>query len=72
MVIRDQGIHEGLYDIGLEFNMAVGSVGPDQDSQLPGAIFGVSRIGIIQVPKAGPNTVDAAKVNPAKKRKAKA
>ena len=64
ILVRHEGIHEGLYDLTVEFQFAVGAVGPAPESLLPGAMVGISRIGIVQSPQAGPNTVDAAKVNP--------
>lgn len=66
LLLREHDIHEGLYDIATEFQIAAGAVGPSQDQLLPGAIIGLSRVGIMKVDKLGPNTVDAAIVNPKK------
>lgn len=65
-LVKHLGLHEGLYDMSIEFKLAVGQVGPSQDSVLPGAIVGVSRIGLAEAKSKGPNTVDASEVNPAK------
>lgn len=65
-LIRIQGYHEGLYDISIQFSFAVGSFGPTSELILPGAMFGVSGIGLAKTDKIGPNTVDAALVNPFK------
>ncbi len=65
-LIRIKGYHEGLYDISVEISFAVGSFGPTSELILPGAMFGVSGIGLAKTEKVGPNTVDAALVNPIK------
>lgn len=64
LLVKHHGLHEGLYDLALEFQIAVGAVGPDPASIVPGAMFGVRRIGIMKTEKAGVSTVDAAQVNP--------
>lgn len=64
LLVKHHGLHEGLYDLALEFQIAVGAVGPDPQSIVPGAMFGVRRIGIMKTEKAGVSTVDAAQVNP--------
>lgn len=64
LLIKHHGLHEGLYDLALEFQIAVGAVGPDPASIVPGAMFGVRRIGIMKTEREGVSTVDAAKVNP--------
>lgn len=51
---------EGLWDVSIEIKIAIGTVGPNIETVLPGAMMGVSRVGIVQVEKAGPHTVDAA------------
>ena len=64
ILVKYHGLHEGLYDLALEFQIAVGAVGPDPSSIVPGAMFGVKRIGITKAEKSGLSTVDAAEVNP--------
>lgn len=64
ILVKHHNLHEGLYDLTLEFQISVGAVGPDPSSVVPGAIFGVKGIGITKVEKSGLSTVDAAEVNP--------
>jgi len=73
ILIKHQGLHEGLYNLSLQFQIAVGAVGPAPELVTPGAMIGVSRIGLSKAvkEKATPQTVDAAKVNPAPKKKAR-
>lgn len=72
VLIKHHGLHEGYYDTAIEFQFALGSVGPDPQRPLPGAMLGVSRIGLLRVETPGPQSVDAAKVNPTRKPRAKA
>jgi len=67
VLIKHHGFHEGLYETALEFKFALGQVGPTHDDLLPGAMIGVSRIGLVPAENPGPAVVDAAEVNPAKK-----
>lgn len=71
IVIKHRGLHEGLYNLAFQFQIAVGAVGPSPETVVPGAMFGVSGVGLEKVPNAGPHTVDAAIVNPAPRRAAK-
>lgn len=63
-LVKYLGLHEGQFDVSIEFKIAVGQVGPAQDPLLPGAILGISRIGLAEAKTMGPNTVDASEVNP--------
>lgn len=62
ILVRHYGHKDGLWDISFEFNVAIGAFGPTPDKVLPGAMFGISRIGLAKVEKVGPFTVDAATV----------
>ena len=73
ILVKHKGLHEGLYNLSLEFQLAVGAVGPTPELICPGAMIGVSRIGLSKTEKEKTNihTVDAAKVNPAPKKRAR-
>lgn len=64
LLIKHHGLHDGLYDLVLEFGVAIGAVGPAPDQILPGVMVGVRRVGIAKATTSGPNTIDAAKINP--------
>lgn len=66
LLIKHYGHSEGLFDLVLQVNIAVGQIGPTPEQALPGAMFGVSGIGLIKVEMKGAMTVDAADVNPKK------
>jgi len=67
VLVKHYGLTEGKYDLMVEFQIGTGAVGPDKDSVVPGAMIGVSRVGLIPATKMGPNTIDAASITPTKK-----
>ncbi len=64
LLIRHYGLHDGLWDLAVEMQIAAGRMGQTPDQALPGAMFLISRIGLQKSETAGPGTVDAATVNP--------
>ncbi len=75
ILIRHFDLHEGRYQLTLGFRIGIGAVGgePGTNAPVPGAMIGVEGIGLGKVidDAVGPNIVDAAVVNPAKKKRAK-
>lgn len=67
VLVKHYGLTEGIYDLVVEFQIGTGAVGPDKDNLVPGAMIGVSRVGLVATSKQGPSTVDAAQINPTKK-----
>jgi hypothetical protein len=67
ILIRHYDHHEGFYEVGVQFNIAVGSVGPGPDPTLaaPGAVVAVAGIGLAKCSESSPLGVDASLVNPA-------
>lgn len=63
-LLKHYGIHKGKYNLYLEFNIGVGTVGPTPEQQTPGAMIGVSRIGLTEAINEGPTTINAEDVNP--------
>jgi hypothetical protein len=68
-LVKQQGIHEGLWGLYIEFGITAGNVGQDATSLMPAAIVPVQKIGIQQFPEENNLCVDAAKVNPGSDRK---
>jgi hypothetical protein len=69
-LVKKQGIHEGLWAIYLRFGIQGANVGGLAGTPLlPTALVPVIEIGIQQKDKADDLTVDAAKVNPKKKKR---
>ena len=67
VLVKQQGIHEGLWGLYVEFDLAATHVS-DQEGNMtvPAAIVPVQRIGIRRFDQeVGSLTVDAAVVNPA-------
>ncbi len=72
ILVQHYGLNEGIFDLMVEYQIGIGAVGPDKDSLVPGAMIGISRVGLIPTTKLGPNTVDASQVNPGKKTRKRA
>lgn len=69
LLIKHYGIHEGKYDLLMEFQIGTGMFGPTPDAKLPSAFVGVSKIGLMPASVESATTVDAAIVNPGKTKK---
>lgn len=69
ILIRNQGLHTGLFDLSIELNIGVGGFGPTPDETYPGATVGVKAIGLQPAKVRTPRTLDAAEVNPKGDRK---
>lgn len=69
ILVRHHDLHEGRYELIIEFKMSFGSMGPSAAEALPGAMLGVSAMGLVPAttPDDLPHIVDAAVVNPKKK-----
>ncbi|MBI5594030.1 MAG: hypothetical protein HY881_26580 [Deltaproteobacteria bacterium] len=66
ILIKQQNLQEGLYNLSFEFKIAVGTVGAEPESVYPGSMIGISRLGLSKTDPKNNNihTVDAAQVNP--------
>jgi hypothetical protein len=72
VLVRHYDLHDGSYDLLLEFQIGMGMVGPGPEALTPGAMVGISKVGLIKSAVDGPTTVNAAIINPAKKSSKKA
>ena len=71
-LIRYNNIHEGLWDLYLEFGLAAANIGPGPGGELsPAAIVPVQKIGLQRTEKITNLTADAAEVNPLPKTESK-
>lgn len=66
LLIKASGVHEGEWMLLVNFALNAGNFGPDENQIFPGAIVGVSQVGITRAKIDSPKAlvVDAAKVNP--------
>lgn len=66
VLIKHNSLHDGLYVLAVEMRIAVGAVGPNVESLIPGAMVGVSGVGLtkVEAPTEGITYVDAAIFNP--------
>ena len=65
ILVKHYDFHEGIFNLLVEFQVGVGSVGPDPLKPAPGAAIGVTRIGLAPAPVPPNSTsVDASILNP--------
>lgn len=67
LMVKKQGIHEGLWGIYIEFAIAAANTSDSTGTFLPTAIIPIRKIGLQKFEEASNLTVDAAEVNPAPK-----
>ena len=67
MLVKHFGHHEGLFEVSFGVNVGIGPVGQTPEQVYPGVMVAISNVGLTRASKMGPNTVDAAEVNPAVK-----
>jgi hypothetical protein len=65
-LIKQQGIHEGLWTIGFEITFAAGMFGATPKESKPGAMLQINTVQLVRHTSAleDPKVVDAAIVNP--------
>lgn len=69
-LIKQANIHEGRWQVVLQFGLGVANMGPNQQEVVPGAAIAVQSIGLAKAVPDSPESlvVDAAKVNPPSKK----
>ena len=70
LLIKHAKFHEGKWMLSVAFNLGAGNAGPSVAETNPTAFVTLARIGIVPAPSDAPESLvlDAAVVNPAKKR----
>jgi hypothetical protein len=63
-LIKHQDIHEGIWQLYVEFGIAAGNITTGEDQASPSAIVPIKKIGLHRVDKENPLAIDASKVNP--------
>ena len=68
-LIKQQNIHEGIWQLYVEFGIAAGNLPMSEENQdslrlCPTAIVPIKTIGLMKVDKENPLALDASKVNP--------
>jgi len=65
VLVKHYELHDGLYDLYLEYHFAAGNFGPSPVEMVPSTVVGISKLGLTKVLQVGPLTVDASQTNPA-------
>lgn len=63
-LVKAQGLHEGLWRVGMQFDLRGANVTIAKDLMVPGAFLPVLHLNLMRVETADYLTVDAAEVNP--------
>lgn len=69
LMLKDQGIHEGIWALMVGFGLGVANVGPSDNEVNPAAIIPLLHVGLQKGTLLNNITVDAAEVNPRQKTK---
>jgi hypothetical protein len=65
MLLKKQGIKEGLWSLGAQFSLAAANAGPDPSKVMPSMIVSLDKLRLSRTEDASaPLTFDAAKLNP--------
>ncbi len=64
VLVKHYEIHEGRYELFIEFQIGTGPIGPDPEHLIPGAMIGLSKVGLRLSLGEGSTMVDAAIINP--------
>lgn len=68
-LIMSQGLHDGIWALGIEFGMGAGNVGATEEEAFPSAFVQVKKLGLVKADKESVLALDAAKINPLRKTK---
>ena len=74
VLVKHYGLPEGKYDLGIEFHIGTGPVGPSSEELVPGVILGVKSIGLSPSKEGGStgnNVAEAAAIEPTRQTPAK-
>jgi hypothetical protein len=63
-LIKHQQLHEGIWQLTVEFGMAAQNIGANEQELKPVAILAILKLGLLRVEKESSIAADAAKVNP--------
>ena len=66
-LIRQQGLHEGIWQLYVEFGIAGVNVGPDDTALNPAAVVPVVKLGLTKTDQRNNLSADAEEVNPKRK-----
>jgi hypothetical protein len=67
-LIKHQGIHEGIWQLNIEFALGAANIQHRETNEVaPAAIIPIKSIGLQKVEAENPLAIDASKVNPKKK-----
>ena len=63
LLLKKQGVKEGLWTVGVQFSIGVANVGPDLSKFFPSVLVGVDKFVISRATEPSPLTVDASTIS---------
>lgn len=63
LLIKKEGIKDGLWTLGVQFNVAVLNAGPDVSKVYPSALVAIEKLVLTRATEHSPLTVDAAVIS---------
>ena len=63
-LLKKQGIHDGIWQLFVKFNLGAANVGPTETEVTPAALVTITQLGLLKTDKESSISVDAARVNP--------
>jgi hypothetical protein len=66
LLLEKFDIHEGLFDMKVDFQIASGPMGPNPSELVPGLVIAISKVGLLRSTAPNGSTFNAALVNPKK------
>lgn len=67
-LVKQQGLHDGIWSLTVEFGLSGGNIGPGPGELNPAAIVPVLKLGLTKTNEQTNLTVDASAVNPVGKK----
>lgn len=59
LLLQEKGIKEGLWTVGVQFNLSAVNAGPDPSKMLPSMLVSVEKMILTRTTEASPLTIDA-------------
>jgi hypothetical protein len=69
LMIKRQGIHEGIWGLFVKFGLGAANFGPSEAEVKPTALVPIVQMGLQKFDKESNLTVDASKINPKTRKK---
>ena len=63
LLLKKQGVKEGLWTVGVQFSIGVANAGPDPSKVFPSALVSVEKLVLNRATEPSPLTIDASTIS---------